>query len=351
MCHIGLLTYKKHPLEQVPPFRLRALLAESVLQEAQLLLLDSRNYNLQKERITASVWHDGGWQQEQRPLPDIVIIIGSPLTPEQEQLDQWVCSQRLVICDIGANKLKTSQLLENTDYQHFLIPWSEVPKENIEQFMLDFISRHNGVVVKMANANQGVGLNFLYQEPESQNWILKNDRSNISGSLEDSVAMLVKRVSGRIHYRDYIAQKYIQSSTSDGRIFDLRVHVQRQDTEQWVVTRGYVRLAEENSPLPNTSKGGYQGDLLPFLMRRDKHVAELLLQKVYSAAIDITIEFDKTRALPLSEAGIDFILDGDNKIWLVEVNTLPQSARHEHERAIHTIAYAKQICTHGYQKR
>lgn len=352
MCDIGLLTYKKHPLEQIPHFRLRALQAESALQGTQLCLLDSRSYNIQQERITTSVWHADAWRQEQRPLPDIVIILGAPLTPEQSELDQWVCSQRPVICDTGSDKLEVSSLLENTDCQHFLIPWNTVPKENTEQFLLDFITSHNnGIVVKLANGNQGVGLNFLYQDAETQTWVLKNDRTSFSGSLQDSVSLLVKRISGRIHYRDYIIQQYIKSSTSDGRAFDIRVHVQRQDAGQWGVTRGYIRLAEENNPLPNTSKGGYQGDLLAFLMRRDKDKAELLQQELYAAAIDITIKFDESRETPLSEAGVDFILDSDNKVWLVEINVLPQSFRHEHERAIHTIAYAKYLYAHGYKKR
>ena len=62
--------------------------------------------------------------------------------------------------------------------------------------------------------------------------------------------------------------------------------------------------------------------------------------ELYDAAIKIAEIQDTSVHVPLSELGIDFILDEEDSIWLVETNTLPQTSLHEHQRAIHTIAYA-----------
>lgn len=344
MYKIGLLTYQQHPQKQFPPLRLRALLAESALQQTELVLLDVEHCNIEQNRIRTSIWRENYWQQKQCILPDLVIIIGSPDTPEKEQVHNWVLSQRPVICDRSLGKLQTSSLLEATEAQVFLIPWDRIPNSDTRQFLHNFIALHGGIVVKLDDANQGIGLSFLYPSENKQEWVLKNDRSHFRGSLEESISRLLKRIEGRIHYRDYIVQQYIHSSTSDGRAFDVRVHVQRQSAGQWGITRGYIRLAEENSPLPNTSKGGYQGDLQSFLLRRDKFNARAIEQELYDAAIKITDIFDKSRELPLSEAGVDFVLDKENKIYLVEINAFPQSTKHELERAVHTIAYAKYLC-------
>jgi D-alanine-D-alanine ligase-like ATP-grasp enzyme len=58
------------------------------------------------------------------------------------------------------------------------------------------------------------------------------------------------------------------------------------------------------------------------------------------AAIDIAEIQSSAAPQPLSELGIDFLLDEEDKLWLIETNALPQSSLHEHERAIHTIGYA-----------
>lgn len=341
MTTIGLVFYRRKPLDALRPLRERALLAEASLQGAAFILLDPSYYDPSRELIRAYVWRrEEGWSPEVITLPDVIIIIGSINHDDQRPLDQWIRSARPVIADVGHSKLKLNNLFSKTAIEKHLIPCFRIPKEQTQTFLYDLLKQErSGLVVKRTTANRGVGLLFAVRL-NNQQYCVKYNNTSMTGSVEEAAQYLHQRIAGRLQYRDYIVQSYIHSSTSDGRPFDIRIHVQRRGDHEWHVTRGYVRLAEIENPLPNTSKGGYQGSLESFL---EKHYPLKALQ-IKEELYDISLEIAKVQSLsvhlPLSELGIDFVLDEAGKIWLIETNTLPETFLHEHQRAVHVIEYA-----------
>ena len=350
MVAIGLLSYREKALEAIPPLRLRALLAEARLQDASFSLLNSGFFDVHDALISANVWSlQGGWATKTIQLPDVIIIVGSPLNQHQKLLDGWVRSARPVIADKGLDKIALSQLLKQSKFEKYLIHCASIPKDDAYKFIRSFLLEHTGGVVKRATGNRGVGLFFIHQSENE--WRLNSDGDCYKGSLDDVTAYIEKRISGRLQYREYLAQPYINSRTADGRPFDIRVHVQRGEDGEWGVTRAYVRIAEVSSPLPNTSKGGYQGAIKAFLNQKSPENANALETELSNAALEIAAVQSASAPLPLSELGLDFIIDQNDKIWLVETNALPQSSLHEHDRAVHTIGYAKFLAKYSNSER
>ncbi len=339
MTTIGLLSYSGTPLEYLPPRRLRALLAEATLQGAVFALLNSSHYDIHKRRIQADVWTlSDGWHSEIVQLPDVVIIVGTPLNENQRTLENWIYSCRTVISNKGVDKVTLSGLLTGTGCEQYLIPWSAVPKSDTAVFVRDFIKKQSGAVIKRADGQKGIGIFFV--TPDQHGWVVRYDDKLLCGTLDEVVGFVTKRIAGRLQYRDYIIQRYINSAAPDGRPFDVRVHVQRRADGNWAVTRGYVRLAEANNPLPNVSRGGYQGSLPGIFGLRGAERSERIESELYKAAIDVARTQDAATSCPLYELGLDFVVDEGDYVWLIESNAFPQSSLHEHERAVHTIGYA-----------
>ena len=141
-------------------------------------------------------------------------------------------------------------------------------------------------------------------------------------------------------------QNYVPATSPDGRAADIRVHVQRDGLGRWRVTRGYVRLGESGNAVSNVSRGGYQGPLDGFLGTRRARPAAEIAAEIDALALDIAATVEATFGRPLSELGVDIALDRDDRLWIIETNTHPQSSLHEHERAVRTIAYALYLAGH-----
>jgi hypothetical protein len=339
--NIGFLSYRQAHRTAMPPARLRALLAEAALQDVEFVLLNSAGFDGDNNLIQTDVWTPQGWEVDWRPLPEIVYIVGSPLNPEQKTLHECILRARPVIADEDMDKLFLGQTLAETSCEQYLIPSEQIPKKSPREKLIEFMRAHGSAVVKRVTGNQGIGLHFALSDGEK--WCVRCDDKIFHGTLSEAADHLVARIAGRLSYRDYIVQRYVPSTAADGRPVDLRVHVQRRADGKWGVTRAYVRLAEVGMPLANTSRGGYQGPISGFLKQRKTRRAVDIEAEVYETAIKIAEIQNASHPLELSELGIDFLIDEQDQLWLIETNAFPQSSQHEHDRAVHAIGYAKSL--------
>jgi len=315
------------------------MLAEAALHHIELVLLEPVHFNAEKEEIQGYLWSGQEWKPSIVRIPEMVIIRNGKLIPEHEEIIQFIRHNRITLRDVGMDKQKTAILLDNYPVRKYLIPWKPVPKEGTQSFFLAMLNQFpEGLVVKRTTANQGKGLIFAVKST-NELYVVRKGNKKFEGTIKEVSMYLEKAIAGRLIYRDFVAQKYIDATSEDGRSFDIRVHVQRRRNGEWGVTRDYIRLAEFDNPLPNTSKGGYQGSLATFLDCRSPENASEIRGQIFQAALDIAKTQDSLTDESLSELGIDLLLDKDFNIWLVETNALPQSFHHEHQRAVYTLEY------------
>lgn len=344
MISIGFLSYTKPNLSLFPPPRIRALLAEAALQKVEIAFLNGNLCNIGTSSIAQSAWDGGGWRTGPGSLPDLVIFRDPARTPAQQVTDDWIRGMRPVIADLPIDKLDLHALLEGGPLAAHAIPTREIDVRDPAGTLAAFLSTHGPAVVKAADGQRGIGIHFVFQDGAA--WIVRKETTGRNGSLAESVRHLVSALQGRLAYRRYLVQKYVQSVARDGRALDIRVHVQRRADRRWAVTRAYTRLAEAGMPLTNISRGGYQGSLDGALVDRGRPVDELR-REVLTLALSVCDLVDATRPLPLSELGIDLAIDGDGRLWVIEANVFPQSSLHEQEWAAHTIGYARAVATEG----
>lgn len=345
MVTIGYLSNRPWPEAGIPQQRLHALLAEAALQGARVVMLDPLSVDIAEGWIGTDVWNGAGWTREQAPLPDVVIMLGSPSHPWQEAVFDWVRRSRPFIKDKGPDKAQLNALLTGGPCERYLIPDVEVDPARPGETLRDFLSTHGGGVIKRANGQRGIGLLFVSRD--AGDWLLQGGKTVFRGTLDAVVDRVVAAIAGRLQYRTYVVQRFIRSAAKDGRVVDFRVHVQRRADGEFHLTRAFVRLGEAGMLLANTSQGGYQGALDTFLAQRTARPAAEIHDEVIEAALTLSRLYDVTAETPLAELGVDLLIDEADRLWLAEINGLPQSSRHEHERAIHTIGYAMTVARRG----
>lgn len=339
MRQIGFLAYGRPPRSILPAGRIRALIAEAALQGARLLFFSSLDCDGTRASIDAETWSPDGFVRGDVGPPDVVITVNLPLRPEEAETVAWLMARVPVISDPGPNKLDMARELMATAVARYVIPFQELRGDDPRASLLAWVGEHGPSVIKTAEGKRGSGLHFL-DRGDADDWIVRHDTTRYRGALPQAVDYLHRRIAGRGRYRRYLVQRFIRSRSQDGRAVDLRVHVQRDGTGAWAVTRGYVRLGEYGLPMSNISRGGYQGELIPFLTHRGGRSAIDVEAELHALALEVAAAVEQTGGRRLSELGVDVAIDPEDRLWLIEANTYPGTSLHEHDRAVRTIAYA-----------
>jgi glutathione synthase/RimK-type ligase-like ATP-grasp enzyme len=123
--------------------------------------------------------------------------------------------------------------------------------------------------------------------------------------------------------RGYIIQPFLHLYSRKGRSFDIRVLMQKNEKGLWMGTGIAVREGAAGSMTSNLHGGGKALPVLPYLSGQfgadqTERITEVLRQ--LSEMIPPILESHFGR---LGELGIDFGIDTNGDIWLLEVNSKP----------------------------
>lgn len=165
-------------------------------------------------------------------------------------------------------------------------------------------------------------------------------------------------ISRFIGKRKFIVQPYLTLITSKGEPYDIRVLMQKNKTGRWELTGMAARIGRNNSITSNLSGGGYAVPVIPLLKNQfeEKQVERLHKQLLaYSHYIPLVLEAKYGR---MNEIGLDFGIDCQAHLWLLEVNSKPGrsifSHTKEHQAALKSvenpILYALHLLERHYRR-
>ena len=120
----------------------------------------------------------------------------------------------------------------------------------------------------------------------------------------------------------FIVQQGIRSRFLDQQLFDLRVLVQKNRHGNWAVSTIASRLTYEH--YFNTS---IYSDIYDFtqMIPRIGPISELILQSLHQKSINVAQLVEAQIGL-LGEVSVDYILDENGKLWIIELNGSPQKS-------------------------
>lgn len=185
----------------------------------------------------------------------------------------------------------------------------------------EFIERYGQAIIKPSFGSLG---KRIYKVID-----LGNDQYEVHGGTKKEVIVgkkeVYKVIRSRVSKKKNIIQQVIPLATKKGYPFDVRVMVQRRkDSGEWVITgkaakvagRGYfiTNVAREVMPVEEAIN---QSNIKNYFMRTRRIMKEL--EKV-SLKIVQTLEHHYSER---NEMGIDFGIDAEGNIWIIEVNMKP----------------------------
>lgn len=206
-----------------------------------------------------------------------------------------------------------------------------------------FLSKYEAAIIKPTKSSGGSGVikvwydrNGIYRVHMKQNQKQFKNKNAAYSHIKKLIKNYKKKYPDEVHLIQYC----IPLAQVDERPFDIRLVVQRKKGFDWEVIGKYARVAKEGVVTTNLKRGGTPYTLSEVIDKCNlKQVVSIssLEANLDRIALKIAEMFSNVRA---NEHiwGIDFGIDLEGKIWIIETNTRP---RIKGFKIVNKVAYKK----------
>ncbi|WP_340400073.1 YheC/YheD family protein [Paenibacillus sp. FSL H8-0079] len=328
---------KNDPLNTLPEERINQLISEGMKKGAEVFFFDASSIDMERELINATFQLGNSWVQKKMPLPDVVLNEAPEPVKVRPECENWLRRRTPFTTFLIHGKYVIQKKLVPHFNDH-LIPTEWL--QDLDQF-LAFLNVHGEVLVKPDQGRRGNAIFTVKRENEhyvcrKQNEEIRLDCSDLQEYLRDALAQ-----------GSFIVQPYLPSLTDRGEVVDFRVHIQRDGTGRWVLTKMYSRIGMTDSIISNISKGGRNEDATNVLDRSFPVEGNQIKHEMERLAICMAETINRSYSFLIDELGMDFIVTPTGQIKFLEANISPQTRFHEQARASRTIEYAQYVAKAG----
>ncbi|MCZ8518366.1 MULTISPECIES: YheC/YheD family endospore coat-associated protein [Paenibacillus] len=191
------------------------------------------------------------------------------------------------------------------------------------------LREHGEVLLKPEAGSQGRGVLHVRRTPPGTRGaaafsVRGRDAGGraVSRGFADAAA-LGQWLRGFIRGRRYLLQQYLQLQTEAGAAFDVRALVQKDGSGRWQLTGTAVRQAPAGSVTSNLHGGGTAAVAQTFLAAAFGAERGAALHRGLCRIAGELAEAVEAGHGRLAELGIDFGVDRDGRLWVLEVNSKP----------------------------
>lgn len=258
------------------------------------------------------------WEKAVLPVPHVIDDHGTlpgPLAVESHphkagaHVLQWLNHTRTL------GKLETAKALSYFTETAKMIPDTD---RLTKGSLASFLDRYRYCYVKH---NFGrCGRKVFRVEKEGNRYVLKSGGSKVSTAKFESLRFLLQHVK-KVLGDNVIIQQGIELAKYGKFPFDMRILMQKNARQRWVMTALNMRIGKPGAIVTNFAAGAkdmifFPGQPLPH-PGLDWQELELFSQKVV-----VALESFFGR---LGQVGLDVALDKNNRLWLLEANSRPSS--------------------------
>lgn len=325
-----------------PPFTeqqfCRNLSLAGIKYGLQVVVFSPEGVQSDQSSIHGYKYEQGSWVKSQFPWPDMVYDRfhyhkGSPQNSASKVL---TASSRSKSCTMWARglpgKYKVYNVLkEDNNIRPYLPPtFPYSGPRSLEKYLLDYKGQ---VFMKPQAGSQGKSTLHIQLDDHQTEMLIIHGRDDHNKSF---LRKFIKQDDGFkwIHHfikqTPFIIQPYLHLYNKHHHPFDVRVLMQKEAHGKWMLTGMAVREGNSGEITSNLHGGGTATSVLPFLTQEfgAAQAAQMVavLNKL-SGNIPPILENYYGR---LGELGIDFGIDREGNIWLLEVNSKPGRTSFNH---------------------
>lgn len=307
--------------------RYSQMLREARAAGAFAFLFEIENVDGQSRGIGGWVRRAETWAPAYLPFPDVIYHRDTYPTPG-ERLRAADVRRKLRLAGVTfLNSANSFSKWEVYDALRFYAETAALVPETVwfdsQTALAEMLQRHPRVFVKADQGSHGSEVLRIREVPGGWQVQGRFGRRRIDETFPN-LEILYGFLSLLRGQARWVIQQGIDLPRVAGRIFDLRVIVQKDGTGRWQAPLLLVRWAQEGQVAANMSQGGEP--FLPgaFLERFGPELAglEAMETTAVAAAMQTAAALESRYGL-LGEIGVDIGLDRQGRAWVFEANTKP----------------------------
>ncbi|KUG04042.1 hypothetical protein ASZ90_018568 [hydrocarbon metagenome] len=260
------------------------------------------------------------WEEKIFPFPHAVYNrCYNKKTTTIEQLNNVIGSDKCFNSINRLNKWKVYNLLIQSNLQIYLPDTFLFNKVNVSRL----VKKYKLVYIKPCYGYQG---NSVYRLELKENGDIHISLNSLAPRFicrknEDIQKKLDKLIGENI----FIVQKGIQSNQIENKNYDIRVLVQKDIRGEWTVSTMICRVANELYFNTSAYESIYNAEEIfsrIFPLKKMKKTTLKSINKISLTAAQVL----ETHMGLLGELSVDFVLDEEMKLWIIELNGKPQKS-------------------------
>ncbi|NUU80156.1 YheC/YheD family protein [Paenibacillus xylanilyticus] len=328
---------KNDPLQTLPERRISELVAEGWRQGVDVFFFDASCIDMEQGSIKGKFQVGDSWMEKRISLPDVILNEAPDPVKSRPESEKWLRRRVPFTTFLIQGKYEIHKKLEPLFQDHM------VPTERLLDLngLLAFLDVHNEIIVK---PDQGCRDNSIFTvKKKEQNYLWRQHAEESQLDYTD----LEKRVQDVLAQGSYIIQPYFPSITEMKEVVNFRVHIQRNGTGRWAVTKVYPIIGAPNSIISNLNQGGCTEDAKNVLQQLLSDDADQIIREMERLSIRMAEIMNRSYSFLIDELGMDYIVTPEGQLLFLEANISPQTRFHERERAAKAIEYAQYVAKAG----
>lgn len=309
---IGILVTKRNSRK-----RILELYQCSPNLDLKLFTFTKADINWKEQRIIGLCLNKGKWQQSSFPFPLVVYnrCFNKKMTSIQ-RLENLVGKNNCFNNINSFNKWDFHNQLVQSTLQPYIpdtFIYNDVNvSEQLEKYKL--------IYIKPAYGSKGKSVFRLEQKENGDTHIsLHSLAPRYICRKNESIQNKMDRILG---LKKYVVQQGIHTCQLDHQYFDIRVLVQKDILGEWKVSVITCRVAYEHYFNTSMCETVYDiAEILPHLFSQEK------INDILQTLDEVSITAAKTAETHLGSLGelsVDYVLDEQRRLWIIELNGKPQ---------------------------
>ncbi|WP_409253300.1 YheC/YheD family protein [Bacillus sp. SCS-153A] len=266
----------------------------------------------------------GSWQKDIFTIPEYIydrtFYQDDFKSKQAKAIVQWL-KNRDDLCFLGyglPNKWTVYQHLRN---QPQVAPY--LPETTLIESIPDTIAkikREKHVIIKPFDGAHGTAVYEIVADKEQM--VIRTTKKSNMVEKEMDEETLARWLESLTRKKSFILQRKLDNRDEQSRPFDLRLLLQKNESDKWVISCKGFRVGNQDSLLTNLSAGAAAIPYSEWKKNQklyDWNYIELELREIIRALPEILEE----EFAPLFEIGLDIIIGRDSSVWILDMNSKP----------------------------
>ncbi|SDW97761.1 YheC/D like ATP-grasp [Marininema mesophilum] len=218
------------------------------------------------------------------------------------------------------DKWNLHQCIQNSPELRSLLPetyrWGEIDK------FRQLLSKHDTLYLKPAHGKAGNGMARTRVKEKGYEIVFQTLKKRLVYQAPDW-KLLTLKLHQLTQGREYIVQQGIPLAQYQGRPFDLRLLLQRNEHGEWAKTGLGVRVAGSAAISTHVPMGGTIADAEIVLSKLFESNSPAIIANIEKTGIEIARSIEIHQQTTLGEMSMDIGIEKSGRLWFFEANAKP----------------------------